>query len=245
MEVIPAIDLKGGLCVRLFQGDFKKEEVFSDDPVAVAKQWATSGARRLHVIDLDGAESGSPSNIRSIEKIVDHGGASVQVGGGIRSIEVARRFNSIGVDRLLLGTSAFEDPDLVHRIVGEFGADFVVVSLDARDGQLVVRGWKRKTAVSVLKMLNMMAQVGVRRFVYTDITRDGTLTQPNFEAIGELVSVVNMPIIASGGISNVDHLVHLSNLGVEGAIVGKALYTGHVSLSDALVAVEQASAGNL
>ena len=234
MEVIPAIDLREGRCVRLYQGDYAQEEVFGVDPVAIALRWQLEGATLLHVVDLDGAASGSPVNVDAIRAIASSVGITLEVGGGIRDMEKATLLSDAGADRLVLGTSAIEDPDLVIQMLERFGVDSVVVSVDAKDGWAALRGWKQPSQMKALELMDRMMALGVGRFEYTDISRDGTMTEPNFEAVTEAVNHVSVPIIAVGGIANVRHLERLAELGVEGAIVGKALYTGAVNLTEAL-----------
>ena len=237
MEIIPAIDLKSGLCVRLYQGDYQKETVYSNDPVSVALRWRQEGALRLHVVDLDGAAVGEPVNLDMIKAIATRVSVPVQVGGGIRSFQTAERLLDIGVDRVVLGTAAVEDPELIKQLCHEWGSDRVVIAVDARDGQVAIKGWTEGASVSATALVQQMDDLGVRRFLYTDISRDGTLTQPNFEAIQGLVRCTSHPILASGGISSTEHVVHLAAVGVEGAILGRALYTGDVDLGAAIKAV--------
>ncbi len=234
MEVIPAIDLREGRCVRLYQGDYAQEEVFGVDPVATALRWQLEGATLLHVVYLDGAALGSPVNVDAIRAIASSVGITLEVGGGIRDMEKAALLSDAGADRLVLGTSAVEDPDLVIQMLERFGVDSVVVSVDAKDGWAALRGWKQPSQMKALELMDRMVALGVGRFEYTDINRDGTMTEPNFEAVTEAVNHVSVPIIAAGGIANVRHLERLAELGVEGAIVGKALYTGAVSLPQVL-----------
>ena len=234
MEVIPAIDLREGRCVRLYQGDYAQEEIFGVDPVAIALRWQSEGAKLLHVVDLDGAALGSPKNVDAIRAIASSVDITLEVGGGIRDMEKAVLLSDAGADRLVLGTSAVEDPDLVTQMLERFGVDSVVVSVDAKDGWAALRGWKQSSQMKALDLMDGMVALGVRRFEYTDISRDGTMTEPNFEAVTEAVNYVSVPIIAAGGIANVRHLERLAELGVEGAIVGKALYTGAVILPEVL-----------
>jgi phosphoribosylformimino-5-aminoimidazole carboxamide ribotide isomerase len=233
MEVIPAVDVKGGRCVRLYQGDYLKETVFSEDPVDVAMDWRAQGARRLHVIDLDGAAGGEVHNIAVIEAIVKNVNLPVQLGGGIRDGATVSKLLAIGIDRVILGTVAVENPELVKSLCQKYD-EFIVIGIDARDGYVATRGWVKGTEIKALELGLKMADIGVRRIIYTDIKRDGTLTEPGFESIAEMVKGVNLPIIAAGGISKLSHLRKLKELGVEGAIVGKALYTGDINLSEAL-----------
>ena len=236
MDVFPAIDLRGGRCVRLFQGDYTKERVFSDDPVGVAQRWQREGAQHLHVVDLDGAGSGNPANLQTIQRIASETSLHVQVGGGIRTIQTAEKVLSLGVERVIIGTVAVEDPDLVARMLKAIGTDHLVVGVDARAGKVAVKGWKEQLSVDALGLMNSMATLGVQRFIYTDIARDGTLTEPNFEALAEAVARVRADIVASGGVSRKEHVARLAAIGVAGCIIGTALYTGDVKLPDALAA---------
>ena len=240
MEVIPAIDLKDGRCVRLYQGDFARESVYSDDPAAVARRWEEEGAVRLHVVDLDGAAEGRPRNAPLIEGIVKAVEMPVQVGGGIRSLQTLAEYLEMGVQRVVLGTSAVEDADLVEEACRRYG-EAVVIGVDARDGYVATSGWTRGTRVLAVKLVAEMEGLGVRRFIYTDIARDGTLTGPNLDGVAHILSLVSVPVIASGGISSIEHLVELQGLGVEGAIVGRALYTGDVDLGRAIERVSRES----
>jgi len=238
MEIIPAIDLRNGKCVRLYQGDYGQETIFSDDPVSVALRWQSEGARRLHIVDLDGAARGEPGNLEAIEDIVAAIDIPVQIGGGIRTIETIEQLFAAGVERAIMGTVAVEKPDLVREACQRFG-DRIIISIDARDRLVATRGWLQKSEVTASELASKMIELGVTRFIYTDISRDGTLTSPNFEAIAELLSQVNVPVIAAGGISSVYHLTRLAELGVEGAIVGKAIYTGDVKLAEAFKAIRE------
>jgi len=235
VDVIPAIDLRGGKCVRLYMGDYAKETVYDDDPVEVARRWQEQGARRLHVVDLDGALLGEPANLDVIGNIVRAVNMPVQVGGGIRRILTAERLLQLGVARIILGTAAIDDPNLVAEACRCFG-EAVVVSIDAQNGLVAVHGWKARSTVPVAELVNRMAVAGVQRFVYTDIGRDGTLTEPNFEAVADLLKKTTLPIIVSGGVSSIEHIRLIKALGAEGAIVGKALYTGDIDLNKAIKA---------
>lgn len=237
MEVIPAIDIKGGKCVRLYQGDYNQETIFSEDPVAVALDWRNQGARRLHVVDLDGAASGEVRNMAVIEAIVKRAGLPVQLGGGIRDEATVDRLIGVGIDRVILGTVAVEKPELVKSLCRRFG-EAIAVGIDARDGHVATHGWRKGTEVTALELGQSMAAAGVRRLVYTDIKRDGTLTEPNFDGVAELLGAVSCAVIAAGGISALGHLTKLAELGVEAAIVGKALYTGDIALREALAKCE-------
>ncbi|MBM3157772.1 MAG: 1-(5-phosphoribosyl)-5-[(5-phosphoribosylamino)methylideneamino]imidazole-4-carboxamide isomerase [Chloroflexi bacterium] len=238
MEVIPAIDLRNGKCVRLYQGDYGKETVFSDNPVSMALRWQSEGAQRLHLIDLDGAAEGKPCNLDAIEKIIAAVKIPVQVGGGIRTMKTIEQLLSIGVGRTILGTVAVEKPELVKKACKKYGEQ-IIVSIDAKDRRVATRGWLEKSQVTASELATRMIALGVRRLIYTDISRDGTLTSPNFAAVKELLAQVNVPVIAAGGISSIEHLTMLSELGAEGAIVGKAIYTGDIKLKEALKTIKK------
>ena len=233
MEIIPAIDLRGGKCVRLYQGDYNQQTVFDNEPTAVALRWKSQGAKWLHIVDLDGAATGEPKNMAAVEQIIKESGLLVELGGGIRREAIAEELLHKGISRIILGTSAIENPRLVKKLCQRFG-DAIVVGLDARDGKIAIHGWQKATTVDVLKFSRKMIKAGLNRFIYTDIKRDGTLTEPNFDMVSKLIAGVNVPIIASGGISRLEHLRRLKELGVEGAIIGKALYTGDIDLKEAI-----------
>jgi phosphoribosylformimino-5-aminoimidazole carboxamide ribotide isomerase len=237
MEVIPAVDIKGGRCVRLYQGDYLKETVFSENPVEVAMGWKAQGALRLHVIDLDGAAGGEPRNITVIEAIVKRVGLPVQLGGGIRDEATVARLLDIGIDRVILGTAAVENVGLVKSLCGKYG-ESIVVGIDARDGYVATRGWVKATEIKALELALQMVGLGVKRIIYTDIKRDGTLTEPAFDAIAGMVEGLNVPVIAAGGVSKISHLVKLKELEVEGVILGRAIYTGDINLKEALEAIK-------
>jgi phosphoribosylformimino-5-aminoimidazole carboxamide ribotide isomerase len=236
VEVIPAIDLRGGRCVRLVQGDYDREIVFSDDPLATARRWAADGARRLHVVDLDGAREGRPVNAETVQRIIETTDLPVQIGGGVRDLDAVDGWLSAGADRVVLGTAAIRDPDLAAEACRRHGKH-IVVSIDAREGVVVAEGWRETTGERAETLLRRLADAGVGRFVYTDVARDGMLTSPNFEAVEALVAASKAPIVAAGGVAEVAHLARLAELGVEGAIVGRALYDGRVNLKEALAAV--------
>ncbi|MBI2919303.1 MAG: 1-(5-phosphoribosyl)-5-[(5-phosphoribosylamino)methylideneamino]imidazole-4-carboxamide isomerase [Chloroflexi bacterium] len=238
MEVIPAIDLRGGRCVRLFQGDYSQETAFSDDPAAVARGWQEQGAKRLHVVDLDGAATGIVVHKDVIGSILQAVTIPVQVGGGLRHQNTVEEVLRLGVDRAVLGTAAIEQPALVQELCHEH-PEAIVVAVDARAGQVALRGWKQVSAFRVGELLPQLEAWGVRRLLYTDVSRDGTLTEPNFEAVSSVVASTHLRLLVAGGIASVDHLKRLSSLGVEGAIVGMALYTGRMDLKEALRALAE------
>ncbi len=237
MEIIPAIDLRGGKCVRLYQGDYSKETVFSDDPVSMAFRWRDAGARRLHLVDLDGAAEGKLCNAAVIGEIAKKAEIPVEIGGGIRLIETMEHLLELGVDRMILGTVAVEDPELVKEACLRFG-EKIIVSIDAKDGYVRGRGWKEAGSLKIEEVIRQMESRGVKRFVFTDISRDGTLTEPNFAEIARFKSLTQIPVIAAGGIASVEHLKKLAETGVEGAITGRAIYTGDIDLKEALALVK-------
>jgi len=238
VQIIPAIDLKGGKCVRLYQGDYSQETVFSEDPVSMAQHWFSLGAQRLHIVDLDGAAAGELCHLDIIAEMVKVIDIPVQVGGGIRRIESIERLLDAGVARAILGTVAVANPDMIREAYQRFG-EAIIVGIDAREGYVAVHGWQTGTTVTVLDLVEQMEALGTTRFIYTDILRDGTLSQPNFEAIKSLVEATGLPVIAAGGITSVGDLTRLGHIGVEGSIVGKALYTGDIKLDEALAALQQ------
>ena len=214
------------------------ETVFSDDPLEVALKWQSLGAPRLHIVDLDGAATGELHNLDIIKEIASALLIPTQLGGGIRRLETIEELLKAGIERVILGTAAVENPGIVEEACKKF-RESIIVGVDARDGYIATRGWRQETDLEALKFVESMVRLGVRRFIYTDINRDGTLTEPNFTAIAELIDTIRLPIIASGGVSTINHLNMLQKLGAEGAIVGKALYTGDIDLKQALAAVNQ------
>jgi phosphoribosylformimino-5-aminoimidazole carboxamide ribotide isomerase len=241
MEVIPAIDLRGGRVVRLRQGDYAQETAYSADPVGVARGFQAEGAPRVHLVDLDGAATGAPAHLEVLRRIVEAVEIPVQTGGGLRSMEQIESAFATGVERIVLGSVALEEPSLVEQAVAIHGARRIVVGLDARDGLVAIRGWVEQSTVSAEELMGRMAALGVTRFVYTDIARDGTLAGPNSDAVAAMVRrgrEHNATVIASGGVSTADHVRRLAELGAEGAILGSGLYTGTLTLADALKAAD-------
>ena len=236
MEVIPAIDIRGGKAVRLFQGDYGRETVFNDSPVDAAQRWLDLGATRLHVVDLDGAKSGEQVNIDLVGRIAAISHVPVQLGGAIRTIEAARRAIEWGVQRVIVGTAALENEEFVGDLCDRIGPDRVVVGVDARNGYVAVRGWTEESGTPVRELIARMEASGVRRIIYTDISRDGTRTEPNFQQVEELLGVTQLKILVAGGVSRIEHLRRLAKMGVEGAIIGTAAYTGDI---DMRVAIEE------
>ncbi|MDV2993094.1 MAG: 1-(5-phosphoribosyl)-5-[(5-phosphoribosylamino)methylideneamino] imidazole-4-carboxamide isomerase [Chroococcidiopsis sp. SAG 2025] len=241
MDLFPAIDLLEGRCVRLYQGDYDRSQVFHDNPADVAQQWASQGATWLHIVDLDGAKAGKPANLEAIAAIVEAVSVPIQVGGGLRDRASVAQILELGVQRVILGTVAVEQPQLVASLCQEFPGQ-IVVGIDARNGKVATRGWLETSEVLAADLAQRMQQLGAAAIIYTDIHRDGTLAGPNLDALRELATSLSIPVIASGGVSSVTDLLSLlalEPLGVTGAIVGRALYTGDISLTQAIQAVGQ------
>lgn len=236
MDVIPAVDIKNGKCVRLFQGKMDSETVFSDDPAAMAKRWADEGAGIIHVVDLDGAIEKSPQNLESITKIINSVDAHIQVGGGIRNQSTIRMFLEIGVKRVVIGTEAIRNPKLVKEACKEFPGQ-IVVGIDARNGMVAIEGWTKTTQIKAVDLAIQFEDSGVAAINFTDIHRDGMETGPNIEETRRLAEAVNIPVVASGGISSIEdirNLIPLESVGVVGVITGRALYSGSLNLREAI-----------
>jgi len=238
MIIFPAIDIRGGKCVRLTEGRFDRETVFADKPADMAKRWQSEGAQFLHLVDLDGALAGKPVNLEAIKEILWQVDIPVQLGGGIRSLEVIEEMLAMGISRVILGSIAVRQPDLVKTACERF-AEKIVVGIDARDGIVAVDGWGVSGNVLAEELALQMSAAGVRRIVYTDISRDGTLSGVNVSATASLAAKAGIPVIASGGVSGLTDITALkkaAGAGIEGVIVGKAIYTGALSLTEALEA---------
>jgi len=232
MEIIPAIDLKGGKCVRLTQGDYEKQNIYSDDPVKIATRWRDEGATRLHIVDLDGARLGAPQNRDVVRDIIRRVGLPVQLGGGIRSGEAADRMLNIGVDRVIFGTAALSDP-LIGEAFARLG-ERAILGLDAKDGKVAVQGWLHTSEVTALQLALELQAKGARRIIFTDISKDGMLEGPNIEATLAMMQALQIPVIASGGVSSLADIAALKAIDVEGVIVGKSLYENTVRLPEAI-----------
>jgi phosphoribosylformimino-5-aminoimidazole carboxamide ribotide isomerase len=234
MEIIPSIDLKDGLCVRLYQGDFDRQTLFSQDPVDVALRWVREGATRVHVVDLDGSRNGLQKNLEIIKAINARIDVPLQVGGGIRDSRTAQDLLGLGIDRVVIGTAAVQNPDMVKFLCNAWGGHRIVVALDALGEQISIKGWLEETPMKVLDLARKMSKIGVHRFIYTDIARDGTMTSPNFEWIQAIVHGTKESILAAGGVSSLKDIYKLLNTGVEGVILGSALYRGEIDLGEAI-----------
>ena len=236
MIVFPAIDIRGGKCVRLEEGRFDRETIFADDPVAAAERWVEAGAEWLHLVDLDGARAGRPVNLALAGEIANRFNVRVQLGGGIRSAETVRAALDAGVDRVILGSIAVRSPQTVEQACKEFGQR-IVIGIDARGTDVAVDGWEKSGMMQVEDLARRMKEVGATRIIYTDISRDGMLTGINTAATLALAQKSGLAVIASGGVKGMEDVLALrplTNQGVEGVIIGKALYTGAISLPEAL-----------
>lgn len=241
LEIIPAIDLLGGQAVRLKKGDFGTSEKVADDPVATARSFEESGATRIHIVDLDGAKTGEPVNHPVIRAILSAVSIPVQVGGGLRSVEKVGQILELGASRAIVGTSAAGNPEAIAAILRHYGEQ-VIVGADASEGFVATHGWKETTGERVEDFCKRMATLGARRFLFTDIARDGMLQGVNVEATAALAEAVGLPVIASGGVGGIEDIEKLTQVqqsGVEAVIVGKALYAGRLTLADALRVAQQ------
>ncbi len=238
MILIPAIDIKGGRCVRLIQGDLEDETVYSEDPLEMAQRWVSEGAERLHLVDLDGAVAGNPVHFSIIEKIIKSISIPVQVGGGIRYLSDMDRYLSAGADAVILGTVALKEPLTLKEACLAF-KNKIIVGIDSRKGKVAVQGWTEQRDESVAELAIEMEKVGAASLILTDIEKDGMLEGPNFDLMETVGHAVNIPIIASGGVTTLPQIQRLSKInGVKSAIIGKALYEGKISLPEALAATK-------
>ncbi len=232
MIIYPAIDIKDGRCVRLLQGRFEDETVFGS-PVEMAKKWVSMGARWLHTVDLDGARRGNSSNRKIVSEIARVSGIPVQMGGGIRTMEDIDEVLGLGIHRVILGTAAVNNQQLVKEALLKY-PERVAVGIDAKDGRVAIEGWEKVSSHTALDFAKTMEQLGCKVIIYTDIATDGMLQGPNLEAMEEMIRSVGMEVIASGGVSSIADLISLKNIGAAGAITGKAIYTGAINLEQAI-----------
>lgn len=240
MLVIPAIDLLDGRCVRLRQGDFAQSTTYSDDPLAVARRWQSAGAEWLHVVDLNGAREGAPHHLRMVGELrAAAEGVRIELGGGLRSLEAIAQGLEVA-DRVVLGTAAIKQPELLKEALARFGQR-LAVGIDARDGLVATEGWESTTTRPAFEVGQEMREAGVRTLIFTDVETDGTLAGPNLEALTRMRSIPGVELIASGGVGSIAHLRQIAKLGVEGCIVGKALYDGSIDLTRAMHEVEEST----
>ena len=236
MQIFPAIDLRGGQVVRLYQGDYDRETVYAADPCAVARSFLAAGARYLHVVDLDGAKDGTLANFDTIAAIVKQGGLYIEVGGGISTEDRIRRYLDLGVGRCILGTIAVKDFAFTERMARTYG-DRIAVGVDARDGYVAVSGWKELSAERGVDFCRRLRDAGVKTVIYTDISRDGAEAGTNLDLYRELSEIQGLDITASGGVSSIEELKELQRIGTRAAILGKALYTGRLDLKTVIAEV--------
>ncbi len=237
MVIYPAIDIKDGKCVRLVQGQFNDETIYSNHPVEMARKFEQLGAEYLHIVDLDGARLGEPQNIAAISEIAVKLGIPIQLGGGIRTIEMIEIILCKGIERVILGTSAVKDPEMVKKAIRSFGKN-LAVAIDARDGLVAIEGWAKTSSFTAVGFAKKMEDLGANTIIYTDISRDGMLNGPNLKAMEEMAKNVKIDVIASGGVTSLKDIINLKELGISGAIVGKALYTGDIKLQEAIAAAK-------
>lgn len=233
MRIYPAIDIKDGNCVRLLQGRFSDVTVYGENPAEMAQKWETQGGEYIHVVDLDGALQGRGVNAEQIREICSSVSVPVQTGGGIRSMEDIEEKFACGIQRVIIGTKAVSDQEFVRRAIDKYG-ERIVIGIDAKDGRVAIEGWEQVSEFTAVEFAEKMVSFGVKTIVYTDIATDGTLAGPNVAAMKEMASSVKADIIASGGVGNIEHIRALLPTGVEGVIVGKALYTEKVNLAEAI-----------
>ncbi len=233
MKLYPAIDLKDGNCVRLIQGDYNEVTVYGSNPAEMAKKWESLGGDYLHIVDLDGAKEGKGINDEAIRAIVSAINIPIELGGGIRSLEDITAKLDMGVDRVILGSAAIKNKALVKEAIDTFGADKIVVGVDAKGGMVAIEGWLEVTDVSALEFCKELEAIGVKTVIYTDIAKDGMMQGPNIEETARLVESTKLDIIASGGVSTLEDLKKLEAIKVYGAIIGKALYIGAIQLEEA------------
>ncbi|MEZ7170561.1 1-(5-phosphoribosyl)-5-[(5-phosphoribosylamino)methylideneamino]imidazole-4-carboxamide isomerase [Sporosarcina sp. OR05] len=235
MILFPAIDIRDGKCVRLVQGDYGKEMIYHDSPAEMAKQWERQGATYIHVVDLDGAKTGNSLNEKAIAEIVQSVSVPIQVGGGIRTMDQVEAYCDLGVSRIIIGTAAIENPTFVKEAVATYG-EKIAVSIDARNGFVATNGWTETSAVKAVDLLKELAVMGIKTVVYTDILKDGMLQGPNFEELQLMHEASHIDIIASGGVSTEQDIAKLRDMQLYGAIIGKALYEGNISLETVMEA---------
>ena len=233
MEIIPAIDIIEGRCVRLTRGDFSKKIVYSDNPISVAKEWESKGVDRIHIVDLDGAKSGRPVNRDIILKIIESVNIPVQIGGGIRSLDSIADYINGGARKVILGSIVFEDEYILKEAISRYQEN-IIVSLDVKEEKIFIHGWLKETEFNYIEIGKNLRDTGVKEFIYTNIERDGTLESPDIDGLKRFIDSVGVPTIASGGICKIEDIKRVKEAGAVGAIIGKALYEGKISLEEAI-----------
>ncbi len=238
MEIWPAIDLRGGKCVRLQQGDYQRETVFGEDPAAMARHWVALGAQHLHLVDLDGARDGQVTHLAGVRAIVESVGVDCELGGGIRSEETIRELLDLGLDRLVIGTLAIRQPEWFRLMCRKYPGR-LVLGIDAREGRVAVDGWRETSTTEAAELARQFAGLALAAVIYTDIAADGMLAGPNLAALAEMLAAVDVPLVASGGVTNKEDVARLAATGVAGCIIGRALYEGTLGLPEALAAARR------
>lgn len=233
MNIFPAIDLIDGKAVRLLKGDYDKKTVYNDNPLEVVRDFKNKGAKFLHLVDLDGAKSGKTDNIETVKAIVSEGGIFVEIGGGIRNIETVDKYFEIGVDRVIIGTAAVNDPEFLKAALSKYG-DKIAVGVDIKDGFVAIKGWTQKSEFTLFDFCEKMQNMGVKYLICTDISKDGAMKGTNLKLYSDLSARFDMNITASGGVSSMEDIINLRKLNLYGAIIGKAYYTGAIDLSEAI-----------
>jgi phosphoribosylformimino-5-aminoimidazole carboxamide ribotide isomerase len=239
MQIWPAIDLRGGKCVRLKQGDYQRETTYGDDPAEMARRWVDQGAECLHLVDLDGAKGGSPANMQAVESILAAVGVPCELGGGIRDDGTIKRLLEIGISRLVIGTLALKEPEWVRAAAGRHPGQ-LVLGIDAKNGLVATDGWLKTSATPAIDLARQFAAEPLAAIVYTDIAKDGMLQGPNLDAMAEMNAAVDLDVIASGGVTSAADVRRLAEIGMAGCIIGRALYEGTLSLPEALAAANEA-----
>jgi phosphoribosylformimino-5-aminoimidazole carboxamide ribotide isomerase len=233
MQIWPAIDLRGGKCVRLRQGDYQQETIFAEDPAAIARKFADQGAQHLHIVDLEGAREGMPLNLPAVQDIIEAIDIECELGGGIRDEQSVRELLDFGLSRLVIGTSALTDPEWFREACRQY-PHRLVLGIDARDGRAATDGWLNTSTVSAIDLAQQFANEPLAAIIYTDIATDGMMRGPNIEAMSQMQAAVDIPVIASGGVSKIEDVARLAEAGLAGCIIGRALYEGTLSLAEAI-----------
>ena len=232
MIIIPAIDLIDGKVVRLFKGNYTEKKVYKVDPIELCNEWKIHGIKRIHIVDLQGALNGNQKNLSTIKKIKNETDLEIQLGGGIRNFEISKNMFDIGISKVIFGTAAIESPNEIYKTISNFGEDKVIVGIDLYKEKIKISGWTKGTNITYQELINNMKDIGVEEFMFTDVEKDGTLTEPNYNMYMELKNLTDGKIIAAGGISLKEHLIKLNELGVHGAVIGKALYEGKINIKE-------------
>ena len=232
MIIIPAIDLIDGKVVRLFKGNYTEKKVYKVDPIELCNEWKIHGIKRIHIVDLQGALNGNQKNLSTIKKIKNETDLEIQLGGGIRNFEISKNMFDIGISKVIFGTAAIKSPNEIYKTISNFGEDKVIVGIDLYKKKIKISGWTKDTNISYQELINNMKDIGVEEFMFTDVEKDGTLTEPNYNMYMELKNLTDGKIIAAGGISLKEHLIKLNELGVHGAVIGKALYEGKINIKE-------------